>query len=31
VTLGDTYPRPLVDHKEARERALVALASIRAD
>ncbi|EFL89969.1 deoxyribodipyrimidine photo-lyase [Ahrensia sp. R2A130] len=29
VKLGDTYPRPIVDHKEARERALAALQEMR--
>ncbi len=29
VTLGDDYPTPMVDHGEARERALAALASLR--
>lgn len=29
VTLGKTYPRPIVDHKEARARALEALASLK--
>jgi len=29
VELGKTYPRPLVDHKAARERALAAYATIR--
>ncbi len=29
VTLGRTYPRPLVDHAEARARALAALKAIR--
>jgi len=29
VTLGVTYPRPIVDHREARVRALAALASIK--
>lgn len=29
VRLGDTYPRPIVDHKQARERALEALQSTR--
>jgi deoxyribodipyrimidine photo-lyase len=29
VTLGRTYPRPLVDHKQARERALAAYAKTR--
>ncbi len=29
VSLGDGYPMPMVDHAEARERALAALASIR--
>jgi deoxyribodipyrimidine photo-lyase len=28
VTLGDEYPRPIVDHAEARTRALAALASV---
>ncbi|MCJ9430688.1 cryptochrome/photolyase family protein [Kordiimonas marina] len=31
VTLGVTYPKPMVDRKLARERALAALASTRAD
>lgn len=30
VTLGRTYPRPIVDHDEARERALDALAEMQA-
>jgi deoxyribodipyrimidine photo-lyase len=30
VRLGDSYPHPLVDHAAARERALAALATIRA-
>jgi deoxyribodipyrimidine photo-lyase len=25
IVLGETYPKPIVDHKEARERALAAL------
>jgi len=29
VRLGDTYPVPIVDHGEARSRALAAFASIR--
>ena len=29
VKLGETYPRPIVDHKEARERALSALQEMR--
>jgi deoxyribodipyrimidine photo-lyase len=29
VSLGDTYPRPIVDHRAAREAALAAYASIR--
>ncbi len=29
VVLGETYPRPLVDHAEARERALAAFKSLR--
>ena len=29
VTLGTTYPRPMVDHSAARTRALAALATIR--
>ncbi len=29
VTLGDTYPEPIVDHKEARERALEALDKVK--
>ena len=28
VTLGETYPAPIVDHKQARERALSALAEV---
>ncbi|MFM7052846.1 MAG: cryptochrome/photolyase family protein [Planctomycetota bacterium] len=28
VSLGDTYPRPIVDHAKARERALAALAAV---
>lgn len=31
VTLGETYPEPIVDHKQARERALRALARITGD
>jgi len=31
VVLGETYPRPIVDHKEARRRALAALASLSDD
>ncbi|MES2862160.1 MAG: deoxyribodipyrimidine photo-lyase [Pseudomonadota bacterium] len=31
VTLGRTYPRPLVDHAEARARALAALKAIKSD
>jgi len=31
VTLGHTYPLPIVDHARARERALAALATIRID
>ncbi|WP_309627362.1 deoxyribodipyrimidine photo-lyase [Brevundimonas sp.] len=31
VSLGKTYPRPLVDHAEARARALAALKAIRSD
>lgn len=30
VTLGETYPRPIVDHAEAREAALAAFKSLRA-
>jgi deoxyribodipyrimidine photo-lyase len=30
VKLGETYPRPIVDHGQARERALAALAAIKA-
>jgi len=29
VTLGETYPRPIVDHAAARQRALAAFATIR--
>lgn len=29
VTLGATYPRPLIDHKEARARALMAYAHVK--
>ena len=29
VTLGDTYPRPVIEHKTGRERALAALESIK--
>ena len=29
VTLGETYPAPIVDHDAARERALAALSEIR--
>jgi len=29
VRLGENYPRPLVDHKSARESALAAYAAIR--
>jgi deoxyribodipyrimidine photo-lyase len=29
VTLGQTYPKPIVDHAEARARAFEAFASIR--
>lgn len=29
VTLGKTYPQPLVDHAKGRERALAAYANIR--
>jgi deoxyribodipyrimidine photo-lyase len=31
VTLGDTYPLPIVDHREARLRALAAYEVVRAD
>lgn len=31
VKLGETYPEPMVDHREARESALAAYASIRAN
>jgi deoxyribodipyrimidine photo-lyase len=30
VALGDTYPRPIVDHATARDAALAALSSIKA-
>ncbi|HZN02837.1 MAG TPA: FAD-binding domain-containing protein, partial [Candidatus Polarisedimenticolia bacterium] len=30
VALDDDYPRPIVEHASARERALVAFASIKA-
>ena len=29
VSLGDTYPKPIVDHKTAREEALSAYATLR--
>jgi len=29
VSLGDTYPRPIVDHKTAREEALSAYATLK--
>ncbi len=29
VTLGKTYPHPIVDHKLGRERALAAYAGVR--
>ena len=29
VTLGQSYPHPIIDHKVGRERALAAYASIR--
>jgi deoxyribodipyrimidine photo-lyase len=29
VRLGETYPRPIVDHKAARERVLAAHATVR--
>jgi deoxyribodipyrimidine photo-lyase len=29
VSLGNTYPRPIVDHKVGRERALAAYAAVR--
>jgi deoxyribodipyrimidine photolyase len=29
VTLGETYPRPIVDHAFARKRALAALAATK--
>ena len=29
VTLGETYPRPMVDHREARQRALDAYAAVK--
>jgi len=29
VALGRTYPRPMVDHGEARDRALAALETIK--
>jgi deoxyribodipyrimidine photo-lyase len=31
VTLGKTYPQPIVDHAKGRERALTAYAKIRKD
>jgi deoxyribodipyrimidine photo-lyase len=31
VSLGETYPAPIIDHGEARVRALAAYASIRGD
>ena len=31
VDLGETYPRPVVDHAAARKRALAALATIKAE
>lgn len=31
VTLGETYPRPILDHAVTRDRALAALSSTRAD
>ena len=31
VTLGETYPRPVVDHAEARERTLQRYAVVRQD
>ena len=30
VTLGETYPEPIVDHGEARPRALAAYEAVRA-
>jgi deoxyribodipyrimidine photo-lyase len=30
VTLGETYPSPMVDHKTAREAALEAYATLKA-
>jgi len=30
VTLGENYPRPIVDHAAARDAALAALSSIKA-
>ena len=30
ITLGETYPRPLVDHAKARTRALAALQTVKA-
>ncbi|MBX9772363.1 MAG: FAD-binding domain-containing protein, partial [Candidatus Obscuribacterales bacterium] len=29
IKLGTNYPRPIVDHSEARKRALAALATIK--
>jgi deoxyribodipyrimidine photo-lyase len=29
ITLGKTYPKPIVDHAKARERALAAYAATR--
>lgn len=29
VTLGDSYPEPIIDHKKGRERALAALSSLK--
>ena len=29
ITLGETYPKPIVDHKEAREKALAAFEAIK--
>ena len=30
ITLGETYPHPIVDHKEARQAALDAYATLKA-
>ena len=31
ITLGKTYPKPMVDHSRARDRALAALATTKTD